>query len=50
MPTVAAAAPGASTKGQVVFENQNWNTSVTGTEPQFFDIRDWTFAGGAAFT
>jgi putative ABC transport system permease protein len=50
VPTVAAAAPGASTKGQVVFENQNWSTTVTGTEPQFFDIRDWTFAEGATFT
>src|SRR6516162_4916519 len=50
VPEVSQAAPGASSKAQVVADNQNWYTSVTGTEPQYFDIRNWSFAQGASFT
>jgi putative ABC transport system permease protein len=50
LPTVAAAAPGSGASAQVVYENQNWFTRVTGTEPQFFDVRDWQFAAGSSFT
>src|SRR5207302_6337633 len=35
---------------QVVFGNDNWATQVTGTEPQFFDIRSWPFAEGSSFS
>jgi len=49
-PAVASAAPGASTRSQVVFDNNNWSTSVSGTEPQYFDIRNWPMSSGAAFT
>src|ERR1044071_5768628 len=38
---VRTAAPGASSAEQVVFANDNWFTNVQGTEPQYFDIRDW---------
>ncbi|HET7440652.1 MAG TPA: ABC transporter permease [Terriglobales bacterium] len=47
---VQAAAPGASAGAQVVFGNDNWATQVTGTEPQYFDIRSWPFQEGASFT
>ncbi len=47
---VRAAAPGASSAEQVVFGNDNWFTNVQGTEPQYFDIRDWTLAAGVPFT
>ncbi len=50
IPTVALAAPGAASSAQVVYENQNWFTRVTGTEPQYLDIRDWPLAAGANFT
>ena len=50
VPTISAAAPGSGTSAQLVFDNQNWNTRVTGTEPQYFQIRDWNFNGGANFT
>ncbi len=50
VPMVAEAAPGAGTSAQVVSDNQNWYTRVTGTEPQYFDIRNWSFAQGANFT
>ncbi len=49
-PAVVAAAPGSMTAAQVVFENDNWSTRVTGTEPQYFDIRNWPMQSGAAFT
>ncbi len=47
---VAAAAPGSNASAQVVWENQNWGTHVTGTEPQYFDIREWPIASGSSFT
>jgi len=49
VPTIAEAAPGAGASAQVVADNQNWYTRVTGTEPQYFDIRNWAFAQGADF-
>jgi putative ABC transport system permease protein len=50
VPTIADAAPGAGASAQVVADNQNWYTRVTGTEPQYFDIRNWNFAQGTNFT
>ncbi len=50
IPTVATAAPGAASSAQVVYENQNWFTRVTGTEPQYFQIRDWPMAEGSNFS
>jgi putative ABC transport system permease protein len=49
VPGVAAAAPVNQTNTQVVFEANNWATSVTGTEPQYFDIRNWPVQQGASF-
>jgi putative ABC transport system permease protein len=49
-PAVAAAAPGDQSSAQIVYGNDNWYTRVTGTEPQYFDIRDWPFQSGAPFT
>src|SRR5512146_2948687 len=50
IPTIANAAPGSGTSAQVVFENQNWFTRITGTEPTYFDIRDWPIAAGSSFS
>ena len=49
-PAVQAAAPGAQAGAQVVFGNDNWATQITGTEPQYFDIRSWPFQEGTSFT
>ncbi|HEY6306819.1 MAG TPA: ABC transporter permease [Candidatus Angelobacter sp.] len=49
-PAVAAAAPGNQTTAQVVYENDNWGTRITGTTPAYFDIRAWPFQSGASFT
>jgi putative ABC transport system permease protein len=50
VPTISQAAPGAGANALVVSDNQNWSTRVTGTEPQYFDIRNWPFAMGGNFT
>jgi putative ABC transport system permease protein len=49
-PAVADAAPGSISSAQVVFGNLNWSTRVTGTEPQYFEIRTWPVQRGSLFT
>ena len=49
-PAVSAAAPGSQSSAQVVFENDNWATQLSGTEPQYFSIRTWLFQEGASFS
>jgi putative ABC transport system permease protein len=49
-PSVSAAAPGTETGQQVVYGNENWATRVTGTEPQYFDVTNWSFATGTSFS
>jgi putative ABC transport system permease protein len=34
----------------VISEELNWTTSVTGTAPDYFDIRNWPIEQGASFT
>jgi putative ABC transport system permease protein len=48
-PSVKAAAPGSQATAQVVFGNDNWSTTINGTEPQYFDIRSWPMAEGSSF-
>jgi putative ABC transport system permease protein len=48
-PAVASAAAGTQTSAQVVYENDNWGTRITGSTPEYFDIRAWPFQGGASF-
>src|SRR5438874_1990193 len=49
-PAVASAAATSGTQAQVVFGNDNWFTRVTGTEPQYVDVRSWALAEGDFFT
>lgn len=49
-PSVALAAPGTGAGVQLVFGNDNWGTRATGTEPQYFDIREWETTEGTIFT
>jgi putative ABC transport system permease protein len=48
-PAVAAVAAASQTTGQIVFGNDNWSTGIIGTEPQYFEIRNWPIASGSAF-
>jgi putative ABC transport system permease protein len=50
VPGVALVAPGSTASAQVVYENTNWGTRVTGTDPAFFDIRSWAFSAGGSFS
>jgi putative ABC transport system permease protein len=44
--SIKAVAPQVSTSAQVIFENHNWATSVTGTTAGFFDIREYHAESG----
>jgi putative ABC transport system permease protein len=43
-------APLVSTNAQVVWGGMNWATSVTGTTPEYLDIRAWSVVSGSFFT
>ena len=50
VPSVRWAAPTLRVSASVISEDQNWTTSITGTTPEFFAIRDWTTSRGALFS
>jgi putative ABC transport system permease protein len=49
-PSVALAAPSLRSSVQALAEGQNWTTSVEGTTPEFFTIRNWALESGDFFT
>jgi putative ABC transport system permease protein len=49
-PDVVAVAPIVSRGAQVVYGNQNWFTSVTGTTPSYLEVRSWDIVQGNMFT
>ena len=49
VPTLRLVAPVLATKVQVAAEDANWNTSVTGTTPSFFKIKNWEAKEGTLF-
>jgi putative ABC transport system permease protein len=50
VPAVRYAAPAMRSTAQVLAEEQNWTTTVTGTAPEYFDIRSWPAARGSHFS
>jgi putative ABC transport system permease protein len=50
VPSVRWAAPTLRSVAQVVSEDLNWSTTVFGTTPEYFAIRNWGVTKGAAFT
>jgi len=50
IPLIKQAAPSLSNSQQIVYGNQNWNTRVTGTTPNYFDIRTWPVQAGSVFS
>jgi putative ABC transport system permease protein len=50
IPLIQQAAPALSSRQQIVYGNQNWNTTITGTAPNYFDIRTWPIQAGSAFS
>jgi putative ABC transport system permease protein len=49
IPAVAAVAPSASRRVTAVYGNDNWATTVTGVNNQFFEVRNWTLDSGRRF-
>jgi putative ABC transport system permease protein len=50
VPGVVAISPEIRTRAQIAAGNQNWNTSIQGEAPDYFDIRQWPITEGAPFT
>src|SRR5262249_19841164 len=48
--TVAAACPVLRTNSTVISEDQNWSTSIYGTTPDYFVVRNWPVASGVGLT
>ena len=49
-PAVRYTAPVLRTSAQILSEDQNWTTSVTGTTPDYFAIRNWGIARGVGIS
>ena len=49
VPLIREAAPAVVGRVQVVYQNQNWNTGITGTTPNYFVIRSWPVEAGSVF-
>src|ERR1051325_10733504 len=50
VPSVAMVTPTINARSQLVFGNQNWNTSVQGVSEQYPEVRKWTVGSGSFFT
>jgi putative ABC transport system permease protein len=50
VPTVKRAAPAMRSNQSIIGEELNWSTSVTGTTPEYFEVRSWPVALGTSFT
>ena len=47
---VAGVAPVTMGNAQIVFGSSNWNTSVIGTTPAYFEVRSWDLTDGYVFS
>jgi putative ABC transport system permease protein len=50
VPSVRYAAPNVGSNAQILSEDQNWSTRITGTTPDYFLIRNWPSATGNLIT
>ncbi len=50
IPNVRGVAPVGSNSMQAVYGNQNYSTTVEGSDNDYFTIKDWVFASGRSFT
>ncbi len=47
--SIAAVAPSSSQPATVIFGNENWSTTVTGTNNQYLKVRNWSIETGREF-
>ncbi|GCE19535.1 ABC transporter permease [Dictyobacter kobayashii] len=50
VPGLAAVSPTVNVNGQVIYQNQNWSTSVQGVYPNYQQIGSWQLQEGNFFT
>jgi putative ABC transport system permease protein len=50
VPELARCSPQVDSRTQIVYGNQNWNTSFRGVSPEFMQIRSWPVEDGTPFT
>jgi putative ABC transport system permease protein len=50
LPGVRYAAPQLRANAQVISEEQNWSTQITGTTPDYLEMRNWSYGIGAPMT
>jgi putative ABC transport system permease protein len=48
--SVRAAAAVLRSSASLVSETSNWSTSIQGTSPEYFEVRNWPMASGSAIT
>ncbi len=50
VPLIRTISPNVDGHVQVIYGNQNWNTTYRGVSPEYLNIRRWSVASGSAFT
>jgi putative ABC transport system permease protein len=50
IPLIKSVSPNVDGRIQVVYGNENWFTRYRGVSPEYFDVKRWPIAEGAAFT
>jgi putative ABC transport system permease protein len=50
LPTLKSVAPIYTGSAQLAFGSNNWNTTIYGTTPEFFVVRDWSVEQGQPFS
>jgi putative ABC transport system permease protein len=50
IPLIRAVSPGVWSHGQVIYQGENWYTSVEGVSSDYFRIRNWPMASGSEFS
>ena len=50
VPEIVRCSPQVDSRTQMIYGNQNWNTSFRGVSPEFTQIRSWPVALGTGFT
>jgi putative ABC transport system permease protein len=50
IPLIKSAAPNVDGRVQLVYGNNNWNTTFRGVSPEFLEIRKWAVESGNSFT